>query len=182
MIQFRNAKEWLVGAVAAVGLMIGATDAGAVTVIDDGDNVIINSNSEFIGDVDATGGAGSWKVTFTALTDPLLATATASLTNVVAGTFSDLVMSWIASSDDFVLATTTIDENNLSPSISTNFTDNGVFGGDDNPQYLLISWSDSLAGASFDVEVSAVPLPAGGLLLLTALGGMAAVRRRRKAA
>jgi len=182
MIQFRNAKEWLVGAVAAVGLMVGATDAGAVTVINDGDTVDITSNSVFIGDVDATGGAGSWSVTFNALTDPLLATATASLTNVVAGTFSDLVMSWIASSDDFVLATTTIDENNLSPSLSTVFTDNGVFGGDDNPQYLLITWSDSLAGASFDLDVAAVPLPAGGLLLLTALGGMAAVRRRRKAA
>ncbi|WP_272491272.1 VPLPA-CTERM sorting domain-containing protein [Roseovarius autotrophicus] len=32
------------------------------------------------------------------------------------------------------------------------------------------------------VDVSAVPLPAGGLLLLTALGGVAALRRRRKAA
>lgn len=33
-----------------------------------------------------------------------------------------------------------------------------------------------------DFKISAVPLPAGGLLLLTALGGMAVVRRRRKAA
>jgi len=32
------------------------------------------------------------------------------------------------------------------------------------------------------LEVSAVPLPAGGLLLLTALGGVAALRRKRKAA
>lgn len=182
MIQFRNAKEWLVGAVAAVGLMVGATDAGAVTVINDGDTVDITSNSVFIGDVYATGGAGSWSVTFNALTDPLLATATASLTNVVAGTFSNLMMQWIASEDNWVLATTIIDENNPSPSLSTVFTDSGVFGGDDNPQYLLITWSDSLAGASFDLDVAAVPLPAGGLLLLTALGGMAAVRRRRKAA
>lgn len=36
---------------------------------------------------------------------------------------------------------------------------------------------------SFDADVlAAIPLPAGGLLLLTALGGMAALRRRRKAA
>lgn len=32
------------------------------------------------------------------------------------------------------------------------------------------------------MSISAVPLPAGGLLLLTALGGMAVMRRRRKAA
>ena len=33
-----------------------------------------------------------------------------------------------------------------------------------------------------NVKLSAVPLPAGGLLLLGALGGIAALRRRRKAA
>jgi len=32
------------------------------------------------------------------------------------------------------------------------------------------------------VDVAPIPLPAGGLLLLTALGGVAALRRRRKAA
>ena len=36
-------------------------------------------------------------------------------------------------------------------------------------------------GAALDnVKISAVPLPAGGLLLLGALGGVAALRRRRK--
>ena len=33
-----------------------------------------------------------------------------------------------------------------------------------------------------NVRLSTVPLPAGGLLLLGALGGIAALRRRRKAA
>lgn len=36
--------------------------------------------------------------------------------------------------------------------------------------------------ATWDLEVTRVPLPAGGLLLLTALGGVAALRRKRKAA
>lgn len=37
-------------------------------------------------------------------------------------------------------------------------------------------------GFDFTVEATPIPLPAGGLLLLTALGGVAALRRRRKAA
>lgn len=41
--------------------------------------------------------------------------------------------------------------------------------------------SDSVGGFVDDVAINAVPLPAGGLLLLTALGGVAALRRRRKA-
>ena len=43
--------------------------------------------------------------------------------------------------------------------------------------------SGAAQDTSFTSTVTAtVPLPAGGLLLLTALGGMAALRRRRKAA
>lgn len=37
-------------------------------------------------------------------------------------------------------------------------------------------------GALAALQIAAVPLPAGGLLLLTALGGVAALRRRRKQA
>ena len=45
------------------------------------------------------------------------------------------------------------------------------------------SWHDNfrLQSITFDV-VSAVPLPAGGLLVLTSLGGLAFMRRRRKSA
>jgi hypothetical protein len=35
--------------------------------------------------------------------------------------------------------------------------------------------------AGLDVEVAPIPLPAGGLLLLTAIGGLAAARRRKQA-
>ena len=50
------------------------------------------------------------------------------------------------------------------------------------PQWLLVSYDAVVSGGVLDLRVSAVPLPAGGLLLLTALGGVAALRRKRKAA
>ena len=49
--------------------------------------------------------------------------------------------------------------------------------------YLLsfsgVGTDESFGGLLDDVSISAVPLPAGGLLLLGALGGLAAMRRRK---
>jgi len=56
--------------------------------------------------------------------------------------------------------------------------DTSVFGFDGG-EFRLIYVATN--GDPSILEVSAVPLPAGGLLLLTALGGFAAVRRKRKA-
>ncbi len=49
----------------------------------------------------------------------------------------------------------------------------------------LAFFGDGRGDSDFDdmvVRISVIPLPAGGLLLLTALGGLAAVRRKKKAA
>lgn len=53
------------------------------------------------------------------------------------------------------------------------------------PKFLIVSYTGVKQGGDLDIQVaavSAVPLPAGGLLLVGALGGLAALRRRKKAA
>ena len=50
------------------------------------------------------------------------------------------------------------------------------------PKFLIVKYDSVASGGNVDIRVAAVPLPAGGLLLVGALGGLAALRRRRKAA
>lgn len=64
----------------------------------------------------------------------------------------------------------------------------GTFGIDENftftasPKFLIVSYDAAANEADLDISVSAVPLPAAGFLLFGALGGLAAMRRRKKAA
>jgi hypothetical protein len=172
---FDFVRKSLFGLTAAVALGAGAAEA--VTVISENGTYNIGYGDQFIGNVTADGGAGSWQVQFDATEDPLAAIASATIGPIVAGTFTNLVMSWVAVSDGFTLASVNVSAPGAS--LGTLFASVGVLGGDDISQYLVFTWTNSLAGAGFDVEVAAgVPVPAAGFLLIGALGGLVLVRRR----
>lgn len=170
-------KTFLGATVAVAPFLAATTEAEAVTVVAENQTYVVGYGSEFIGDVHASGGAGSWEVFFNASEDPLNALANASVTNLVAGTFTNLVMQWIAVDTNTILASIGVTPTNVS--LATIFTNANP---DANPQALRFSWTNSLDGAGFDFDVvAAVPLPAGGLLLIGALGGLAFLRRRKTA-
>ena len=122
--------------------------------------------SMVIGDVTAAGGAGSHSVSFESCSEPSTGTANASVTVAVGGTFSDLTVAWSGGEGPVAVVSGGI------TTITTQFT------AGNNPQDLIFAWSDSLANASFDYDVSAVPVPAGFLLLGTALAGLGFARRK----
>lgn len=67
----------------------------------------------------------------------------------------------------------------ITPVVSARMDDYGYGAG---TYVLMFSEGNNPNNGSAEFIISAVPLPAGGLLLMTALGGMAVVRRKRKAA
>ena len=100
-----------------------------------------------------------------------------TLSSVVASTFTDLVISWINAADSSVIASAPISP--VETTLDTLFTSPGALS-----QILAISWSssstDPRVGFDVTVEVSPVPLPAGVLLLMTAVGGLGVMRARRR--
>lgn len=175
---FKSLKTMLV-ALAAVVLMSSA--ASAVTVVSAGGTYDIKSDPLFIGTATSPGGPGSYAVNFTSPVDPLIGQANASVTINVFGLFTGLTMSWVDTANPSnVFATTAILGSGLQTTLNTLFSSAST----SLSQTLVFSWAGSTAPSNggvigFDFDVSAVPLPAGGMLLLTALGGLVLMRRRQ---
>lgn len=123
---------------------------------------------------DATfnGGDAAGSVSFT-FTNAALSSATAGVTQGTVlqftGSFDGVTVAWANGGSQSVAPNT-----NAIINISTLIT-----GG--SSDVLTVSWGAvSGAKANIDLDIAAVPLPAGGLLLTTALVGAAGLRRKRR--
>lgn len=172
----------------AVGLVMGLSSikADASTVMINDDDIVnpINVGTTYQFDEIGKIGSGAGDRTFTFVADaadtPLPAMA-ANFTLTFGGVFVNPKFSWFDGIDTTFGTIVTFNNGLVVDELMTTFTDP-----DRLTQILTFSWDDysvtSDAQAQISISVSAVPLPAGGLLLLTALGGVAALRRKRKAA
>ena len=162
-------------AVAAV-LALSPVVAAAATLIEDGGTYTIGyAENEFFGNVGPVSkGAGSWSVMFEADNDPVNAEASATIGRIALGQFTGLTMTWLGAMNQVLSSISIAQGGNF---LST------VFTVPDLSQTLVFNWTGAKKGAGFDVEVAAnVPVPAAGFLLVGALGGIAALRRRKSAA
>lgn len=172
-------------AMGALALSVAGATASTVK-IEDGDSFAIGPGEDFGGIFDVESDDLSDNI-FDATFDVAVGgtgEALVSLTPLVADQFTNLVLAFVGG-DGSVLAETPVGSG-----ITTLTTIFGGMGGDDHDgdgdtlvQTLRITFDDAAMDASFDgqVTIAAIPLPAGGLLLLGALGAAGLVRRRRAA-
>lgn len=161
-------------AVAAVMAPLGVS---AAVVTEGGGPYDVTSDTLFTGIARSEdGGAGSYIVEFFTPGATINAIADAAVTEAtVSLSFTDLSMSWIdGQSMNTITSATGVDT--LSTVFDMNFP----------VQQLRFDWTDSVAdqGFRFDVTtsaaVSAIPVPASILLLMSGLGGLGLMGARRK--
>lgn len=170
---FRSFVRALAGLIVAAGLSTGAS--AAVIGVNCGDSELISPGDLFLGAVTSSGGPGSCAVQFTATTDPLGASAIATISVGNLSRWANLTVSWISG------VTTLASSSVVAPEIVLST----LFSGSDMVQTLIFEWTNVTlpTGANaigFDFEVSAVPIPPALLLFGSALAGVGFLSRKRK--
>lgn len=176
-------RKTFLGAVAALALVIPGGAAYAATVTLSNGDVInpLDVGDEYLFEtlLSGPGGPGSVSFTFTALAADAPLPVLASTANVIGGTLTGAYMTWFDGVNTYSGTLTSFGSPVFAiiGQASTLFTDPSAL-----TQVLTFGWTGRSGSSQVSVRVSAVPLPAGGLLLIGALGGLAALRRRKMAA
>ena len=164
---------------AFLAVFTASTAANAIVIVaEDGTYCVGTCETTFIGDVETTGGAGSWSVFFQSDTDPLNGTFSGTIGDVNLSLFTDLMVQWISMDDDYVLQQSAITAGTSILQTIFLFAGNtdvccGTTEFNDLNQELKFSWTDSYVSDNaygFDFSV-VVPEPAiVGILGLGLLG------------
>ena len=161
-------------AAAAIIAALPMAASASVVLLDDGTTLIGSGETvEGLFLATADGGAGDFQHNFELETDG----AGSALVTVNLGlidAFEGLVAQWLNTDTNAVLSSVAI--TGVETTLSTTFVDP-----DSLNQTLQILWTGSLKGTGFDgtITVSTVPVPAGLLLMGTALAGLGMTRRKK---
>jgi len=166
-------------AVAAVVAVTPLAASATTFLVDDGIYTLdAPGAAPFLGNVDALGGAGDFTVTFSA-TPTNYGEMELTIGGGFLALFDDLKVGWQTVGGSVLTA--------IDPIVEGTGILQTTFDVVNSTQKLVFSWTDSvdstvggtLEGRGFDFEVSPVPVPAAGFLLIGALGALGVARRRK---
>lgn len=167
-----NYKALIAAAAAAAVLPMTAS---ATTVFADGGTTSVGAGDSVSGFFLALGdgGAGTYEHTFQ-LDDEGDGSARVTIDASLIASFAGLVAEWLESDGTTVVNSAVITDEITT--LTTTFEDPGTL-----TQILRLSWDESIKGTGFDgtITVSTVPVPAGLLLMGTALAGLGMTRRKK---
>ena len=167
---------------AAIGMMAFlpmTAEAATVNLVNGGLVSPVVKADLYIYEEVLAGGGGAVTRSFdfaAAAIDLPLGLLASNLTLTGTGTLTGAFMSWFDGTTTQTVALAPLLGIGYGASLTTLLTTTAV-------STLSFGWTASTGGRiQVSMQVAAVPLPAGGLLLLGGLGGLVALRRRRKSA